>query len=249
MPTTTRKQTSVERVTAKFVAAMPAHRSHDAAKAEFDASARRVEAAAAAFARAAADHPAGGPQMDLATVELHGARARLDVSRASLRLEQAADQKQRAVVESLAWEAEAAALRTQIAAARTEPRRFIVRTYYGDTLIDQVTITGVQARGAAASAHLTARGDGLVMSDERDDDLTPGATRWTLTEPGTGFPAGGITVAELAEPDVTTCDGCPSTARDTDACPNYGRDLAGAWLCVGCCDACCADSEGRQPGN
>jgi hypothetical protein len=135
---------------------------------------------------------------------------------------------------------------TRTTTAQPEPHGFVVRTYYGDTLVDQVTITGVRARDAAASAHLTARGDGLVMSDERDDDLTPGATRWTLTEPGTGFPAGGITVKE---PDVTTCDRCPSTARDTDACPNYGRDLAGAWLCVGCCDACCVDSEGQQPGN
>ena len=132
---------------------------------------------------------------------------------------------------------------TRTTTAQPEPRRHIVRTYYGDTLIDEVTITGARGRDAAASTHLTARGDGLSMSDERDDDLTPGATRWTLTEPGTGYPAGGVTVTELVQPETPTCSGCPSRARSTYACPNSGVDRDGSWLCVDCCNACCTDSE------
>lgn len=89
---------------------------------------------------------------------------------------------------------------TRTTTAQPEPRRFVVRRYVGDTQTDEPTI--VEARGPhyAARKHLTATSDCyLLMSDRRDDDLTPGATRWTLTEHDTGHPAGGVTVTELGE--------------------------------------------------
>jgi hypothetical protein len=130
--------------------------------------------------------------------------------------------------------------RAATAQPEPEPRRFVVRTYYGDTLTDEATVTGARGPHSAARRHLTATGDALLMSDRRDDHLTPSATRWTLTERGTGFPAGSVTVAELSEL-VPTCSNCPSRARNTDACPNYGIDRTGAWLCVNCCTTCCAE--------
>jgi hypothetical protein len=89
---------------------------------------------------------------------------------------------------------------TRTATAQPAPRRFIVRRYVGDTQIDEPII--VEARGPhyAARKHVSATSDCyLTMSDRRDDDLTPGAIRWTLTERDTSHPAGGVTVTELGE--------------------------------------------------
>jgi hypothetical protein len=133
-------------------------------------------------------------------------------------------------------------VRTALAQPDPEPRRLVVRRYYGDTLIDGAIITGARGPRHAARTHLTATTvNYMVMSDRRADDLTPGATRWTLTRYTghiEGEPAGGITVVEARQPTTTgpqECSGCPSTARDTDACPNVGINAAGDWLCVDCC--------------
>lgn len=120
------------------------------------------------------------------------------------------------------------------------PRRYTVRRYEGDNLVRETIVTAWPGPASAARKSLTATGSNFVLTDRRPDRLTAGATRWTLAERGTRRLTGSVTVTELGHVE---CVGCPSTARHTNACPTYGIDAVGAWLCTDCCTACCSADD------
>lgn len=95
---------------------------------------------------------------------------------------------------------------TATASPTPELRLFAIRRYMGDTLLDEAITIRARDRWQAARKLVTATSDCyLVMSDRREDDLTPGATRWTLTERrAPGLPAGSVTVVEVEEPATGT---------------------------------------------
>jgi hypothetical protein len=118
---------------------------------------------------------------------------------------------------------------TLTATAQPTPasRRFAVRRYVGDTLIDDVAIVWALGRWQAARKHVTVTSSCyMVMTDRRADDLTPGATRWTLTERGTGSPAGSVTVIEVEEPDAAPIESVTIDPTSPNWAPAFALSAA-----------------------